>query len=110
MKNTLVDLQNHLFASLERLGDETIKVIDVDREKAISGTANSIIAGAKLQLEYMRLVDSRGSLTKEDFFEQKSISETRPQKQTPAQISWNKHDPNAPMQANFGKHNPNFAQ
>lgn len=54
-KNTLSDLNNHLFAQLERLGDEEITQEDlhkeVERTKAINGIAKNIIDNAKTALE-----------------------------------------------------------
>lgn len=53
--NTLEDLNNHLFAQLERLSDETIKKEDLqkemDRAKSINGVAKNIIDNAKTALE-----------------------------------------------------------
>ena len=55
MKNKLTDLNNHLFAQLERLNDEDIKGEDlqqeIERSKAVSGIAKDIVGGAKLVLE-----------------------------------------------------------
>ncbi len=55
MKNRIVDLNNHLFAQLERLGDEstdteTLK-LEIGRAKAISTVAKDIIAAQALVLE-----------------------------------------------------------
>ena len=54
MQNTLGDLNNHLFAQLERLGDEGIKGDDlreeIGRAKAITGIASQIIANGNLAL------------------------------------------------------------
>lgn len=63
MRNTLGDLNNHLFAQLERLSDEDIKgeqlKEEIVRAKAVTGLASQIIAngtlvlkGKQLQLEY----------------------------------------------------------
>lgn len=55
MKNTLGDLNNHLFAQLERLSDEDITgeklVEEINRAKAISGIANQIISNGNLVLK-----------------------------------------------------------
>lgn len=63
VRNTLGDLNNHLFAQLERLSDEDIKgeqlQEEIMRAKAVTGLASQIIAngtlvlkGRQLQLEY----------------------------------------------------------
>lgn len=55
MKNKLTDLNNHLFAALERLNDESIKgdklEEEISRSKAVTGVAREIIANGKLVLE-----------------------------------------------------------
>ncbi|WP_378186863.1 hypothetical protein ACE939_00760 [Aquimarina sp. W85] len=58
-KNTLSDLNNHLFAQLERLGDEELSQEDLkkemERSKAINGVARNIIDNAKTALEGAKL-------------------------------------------------------
>lgn len=55
MKNKLSDLNNHLFAQLERLGDESLKPeqlkTEIERGKAITGVAQQIIANGRLVLD-----------------------------------------------------------
>ncbi|KZL88505.1 hypothetical protein [Clostridium magnum] len=55
MRNTLGDLNNHLFATLERLNDEDIKgeelQEEITRAKAISDVASKIISNGSLILE-----------------------------------------------------------
>jgi len=55
MKNKLIDLNNHLFAQLERLGDEDLKgddmIKEIDRSKAMSSLASQIINNAKVALD-----------------------------------------------------------
>jgi len=59
MRNTLGDLNNHLFAQLERLGDEDLKdealQTEIERAKAITGIASQIIANGALVLKGMEL-------------------------------------------------------
>jgi hypothetical protein len=54
MKNTLVDLNNYLFAELERLDDEELKDEDLKKEisraKAITGVASQVVANAGVVL------------------------------------------------------------
>lgn len=61
MRNTLTDLNNHLFEQLERLGDseeETLEV-EIDRSKAVSTIAKNIIDNGRLALEAERFIDDR---------------------------------------------------
>ena len=55
MKNKLADLNNHLFAQLERLGDEDLKgeqlTEEIYRAKAVTGLASQIIANGTLVLK-----------------------------------------------------------
>jgi hypothetical protein len=64
MKNSLGDLNNHLFAQLERLGDEDLKgenlQEEIERAKAINQVALQIISNGRLVLEAAK--------TKEDYF------------------------------------------
>jgi len=61
MKNSLADLNNHLFAQLERLGDEDITDEDLNKEiqraEVIKGVATKIIENAQvvLKAEKMRV-------------------------------------------------------
>lgn len=55
VKNTLADLNNHLFESLERLNDESLigenLEIEINRARAITGIAGQIIANGNLVLK-----------------------------------------------------------
>lgn len=59
MKNKLIDLNNHLFAALERLGNEELKgdelAAEVERSKAIQGIASQVVGNAKLVFDAKRL-------------------------------------------------------
>lgn len=64
MKNKLSDLNNHLFAQLERLSDEDLTGDKIDQEveraKAIVGVADQIIGTASLQFKAAELVARHG--------------------------------------------------
>lgn len=55
MRNTLGDLNNHLFAELERLGDEELTGEELEKEirraSAISTVSKNIIANANVILQ-----------------------------------------------------------
>lgn len=63
MRNTLGDLNNHLFAQLERLNDESIKgeklKDEIDRARAITGVAGNIIDTGNLVLEAQKFADNK---------------------------------------------------
>ncbi|HFU4567772.1 TPA: hypothetical protein ACGPBO_005566 [Bacillus cereus] len=54
-RNTLGDLNNHLFAQLERLSDEELKgeelQEEIERSKAVTDVANRIISNGALVLQ-----------------------------------------------------------
>lgn len=64
MKNKLSDLNNHLFAQLERLGDEDLtaeKIEDeVKRAKAITALADQVIQNVNVQLKAATLIANHG--------------------------------------------------
>ena len=59
MKNTLTHLNDHLYAQLERLGNEDITseqlAVEMDRTKAITVISREVIDNAKLVLEAEKL-------------------------------------------------------
>ncbi|SNZ14519.1 hypothetical protein SAMN05421503_2441 [Terribacillus aidingensis] len=63
MKNTLGDLNNHLFAQLERLSDEDLigeKLSEeINRARSINDVAARIISNGSLVLEAQKLADDR---------------------------------------------------
>ncbi len=58
-QNKLSDLNNHLFAQLERLNDETIKGdkmhLEIEKAKAMSSVAKQITATASIVLKATEL-------------------------------------------------------
>ena len=70
MKNTLADLNDHLFAQLERLGDEGLKdetlQKEIDRAKAITSVSKSIVENGALQLRALELKAEHVGLKSQD--------------------------------------------
>ena len=64
MKNKLTDLNNHLFAQLERLGNEDMTreelENEVERSKAIVGVAKVIVDNGNLALHTIQHMDEYG--------------------------------------------------
>lgn len=64
MKNTLGDLNNHLFAQLEKLSDEDLSEEELDKEiqrsEAMTKIADQIIKNGDLQLKAMKHMDEYG--------------------------------------------------
>lgn len=62
MQNTLGDLNNHLFAQLERLSDEDIKgenlKEEIGRAKAVADIATKIIENGNLVLQSQKFVNN----------------------------------------------------
>lgn len=64
MKNKLMDLNNHLFAQLERLSEEDLDAEAIDREvkraDAIVDVSEQIIRNADLQLKAVKVLADHG--------------------------------------------------
>lgn len=64
MKNKLGDLNNHLFAQLERLSDEEMSLEQIEQEakrtEAIVSVADQIVGNAELQLKAAKLFADHG--------------------------------------------------
>ena len=64
MKNKLSDLNNHLFEELERLNDDDLDdkklEFEVNRAKAMTNIAKSIIDNANIALEAKKHFDNMG--------------------------------------------------
>ena len=75
MRNKIADLNNHLFAQLERLGEEDLTdeqlAKEIDRSKAISNVAKQIIDGNRVMVQAMKEANQMGvdiSQHSHDFF------------------------------------------
>lgn len=64
MKNKMTDLNDHLFAQLECLGDEELSAEQIDTEakraEAIVGVAEQVIRNVDLQLKAASLLAQHG--------------------------------------------------
>lgn len=62
MKNKLIDLNNHLFAQLERLSNEELKgeqlIEEISRSKAVTQVSSQIIGNANVVLKAEQLKHS----------------------------------------------------
>lgn len=65
MKNKLSDLNNHLFAQLERLSEESLTAEQIEQEakraQAIVSVADQIVQGAEMQLRAAKLFADHGA-------------------------------------------------
>jgi hypothetical protein len=68
---TLDDLREHLFATLESLRDKQ-QPMDLERAKAISEVAQTVINSAKAEVEYAKAI-GRSDLMLPVFGEQKAL-------------------------------------
>jgi len=59
--NNVSDLRAHLFATIAALRDKN-DPMDIDRAKAISEVATTIINTAKVEVDYIRATGSTGTL------------------------------------------------
>ena len=66
MKNRLSDLNDHLFAQLERLADEGLTPEQVNSEAkrghAIVAVADQIVKNASLQVQAAKLISEKGAI------------------------------------------------
>jgi hypothetical protein len=71
MKNKLEDLRNHLFAQLERLGDEEKMPgkEELERARAVNDVAKSLIDSARVEVEFLKARNDapRALAVKSDF-------------------------------------------
>lgn len=63
MKNKLIDLNNHLFAQLERLSDEETQgdglKEEIERSKAVAVIVKTIVDNARLALDATKAMNDR---------------------------------------------------
>lgn len=63
MRNTLGDLNNHLFAEIERLGDESTTGEELEQEiqraRAVTAVSSQVIKNAGLILDAMKFKDDK---------------------------------------------------
>lgn len=68
-RNTLVDLNDHLFAMIEKLGDDEITGEELEQEiqraHAISGLAKDVVSTANLVLSVARFNDDKNDANAE---------------------------------------------
>jgi hypothetical protein len=69
MKNKLIDLNNHLFAQLERLSDETLEgeklEEEINRSKAVTGISKEIVSNARLALNAQQFKQEAGLIARD---------------------------------------------
>ena len=65
MKNKLIDLNDHMFAALERLNDESLEgdalKSEIERSKAMANVGRQIIDNARLALDAHKIEREYGS-------------------------------------------------
>lgn len=63
MKTKINDLRNHMFAALERLGNEDLTVdqlkMEIERSKAVSEVGKVIVESAKTEVLYAKLTRNK---------------------------------------------------
>lgn len=84
-KNTLQDLRDHLFATLESLGD-TERPMELDRARAICQTAQTIIDSARVEVKYIE-VTGQEERSKKFFAPDLPVTFSRERGKLPAQLS-----------------------
>ena len=64
MRNKITDLNNHLFAQLERLGDEDLTPEQLEQEikrsKSIADISKTIVESNRVAVEAMRVIEKAG--------------------------------------------------
>ena len=69
MKNKLIDLNNHLFAQLERLNDEELQgeslSVEINRSKAATSVSKEIVSNARLALDAQKFKEDAGLIARD---------------------------------------------
>lgn len=60
MKNQMIDLRNHLFATLEALQDQE-KPMEIDRAKAIADVGRVLVETAKVEVAFLDIAGGKGT-------------------------------------------------
>ena len=80
MKNKIADLNDHLFAQLERLAEEDISAMNLEREvtrtEAMIRVSDQILKSANTVLHALRIKAEHGNRISVPFLEQASIAPT----------------------------------
>ena len=72
MKNRLPDLRDHLFEAIEMLKSGEM---DIDKAQAINGLAQTLVASAKVEVDYIKHVG--GMSDRSDFIEGQQPAQLR---------------------------------
>lgn len=68
MKNKMVDLRNHLFAALERLGDEDLigdaLKEEIERCRMVGSIADTLVESARTEVAYLKTIGDMHGLVK----------------------------------------------
>lgn len=65
MKNSIEDLRNHLFETIEKLKDDE-KPMEIDRARAVADVAGKIIDSARVEVEHLKALEKLGVQVKPD--------------------------------------------
>ncbi|PTQ70389.1 hypothetical protein [Pseudomonas sp. GV071] len=60
MKNQMIDLRNHLFATLEALQDPD-KPMDIERARAVAQVGGVLVETAKVEVAFLNAVGGKGT-------------------------------------------------
>ena len=100
-RNKISDVKDHLIMALERLNDidinkkqdQEILKLELQRSKEIANVATAITNIAKVEVEYIEVLQKHGGSMKSDFFE---ISDKTPKLTDTEQRLLNKENRNTP--------------